>query len=177
MNPRQRLASLTHELAHLRHGDDGIALLAELWRALAWFFLPVHLTMRFLHREREYRCDDLAALALETPEDYALWLLDLAPVCVESSPPLLAASLLGRTSLAGRIRSDRSRRTALGAAARASALGDPDLHGDPHARHGRLGAAGRFRGPRAGRRAGGRPSSRDHAQGTRRQDPRGDEAL
>ncbi len=42
-------------------------------------------------------------LALETPADYALWLLDLAPVCVKSPPPLLAASLLGRTSLAGRI--------------------------------------------------------------------------
>jgi beta-lactamase regulating signal transducer with metallopeptidase domain/peroxiredoxin len=103
MNPRQRLASLTHELAHLRHGDDWVALLAELWRALAWFFLPVHLAMRFLHREREYRCDDLAAVAMETPEDYACWLLDLAPVCVKSPPPLLAASLLGRTSLAGRI--------------------------------------------------------------------------
>ena len=40
---------------------------------------------------------------METPEDYACWLLDLAPVCVESSPPILAASLLGRTSLSGRI--------------------------------------------------------------------------
>ncbi len=103
MNPGQRLASLTHEMAHLRHGDDVIALLAELWRALAWFFLPVHFTMLRLHREREYRCDDLAARTLDTPEDYACWLLDLAPVSVKSPPPLLAASLLGRTSLAERI--------------------------------------------------------------------------
>jgi beta-lactamase regulating signal transducer with metallopeptidase domain len=102
MRPGEQRASLAHELAHLRHGDDGIALLAEIWRALAWFFLPIHLTMRLLHREREYRCDDVAAQTLDTPEDYALWLLDLAPVSVDS-PPLLAASLLGRTSLAGRI--------------------------------------------------------------------------
>ncbi len=102
MNPRERRASLVHELAHLRHGDDGIALMAELWRALTWFFLPIHFTMRLLHREREYRCDDVAAQTLETPEDYARWLLDLAPVSVEVTP-LLAASLLGRTSLAGRI--------------------------------------------------------------------------
>ncbi len=102
MRPREQRASLAHELAHLRHGDDWIALLAEFWRAVTWFFLPIHLTMRFLHREREYRCDDVAAQMLETPEDYARWLLDLAPVSVES-PPLLAASLLGGTSLAARI--------------------------------------------------------------------------
>jgi beta-lactamase regulating signal transducer with metallopeptidase domain/peroxiredoxin len=103
MTPRERRASLVHELAHLRHGDDAIALLAELWRALAWFFPPIHLTLRFLQREREYRCDDVAAQALDSPEDYALWLLDLAPVSVGSPPPPLAASLLGRTSLAGRV--------------------------------------------------------------------------
>ncbi len=103
MNPGQRLASLTHEMAHLRHGDDVIALLAELWRALAWFFPPVHFTLARLNREREYRCDDMAARTLESPEDYACWLLDLAPVSVKSPPPLLAASLLGRTSLAARI--------------------------------------------------------------------------
>ncbi len=103
MNPRQQLASLTHELAHFRHGDDWIALFAEIWRALTWFFLPVHIALRFLNREREYRCDDLAATALESPEDYARWLLDLAPMSVGPSPPLVAASLLGRTSLMERI--------------------------------------------------------------------------
>ena len=116
MNPRQRLASLTHELAHLRHVDDGIALLAELWRALAWFFLPVHLTMRFLHREREYRCDDLAAIDAGDARR-------LRPLAAGSGPGVrrVAASAAGRVatgadqpgranrrgSLAARLRSAR----------------------------------------------------------------------
>jgi hypothetical protein len=104
MSPRQRLASLVHELAHLLHGDDLVALLAELWRALTWFYLPVHLTVSRLRREREYRCDDRAAAKLETPEQYARWLLELAPVRVGLPAPLLAASLLGGTSLADRVR-------------------------------------------------------------------------
>ncbi len=104
MSPRERLASLTHELAHLRHGDDWVALLAEIWRSLAWFYLPVHLAVACLRREREYRCDDMAAATLDTPEHYARWLLDLAPVRISPPLPFLAASLLGRTSFADRIR-------------------------------------------------------------------------
>jgi beta-lactamase regulating signal transducer with metallopeptidase domain len=104
MSPRERLASLTHELAHLHHGDDLVALLAEVWRALAWFYPPVHLTVARLRKEREYRCDDLGAAKLDTPEQYARWLLDLAPIRVEPPAPLLAASLLGGTSLADRVR-------------------------------------------------------------------------
>ena len=104
MSPRERLASLTHELAHLHHGDDVVALLAEVWRALTWFYPPVHLTATQLRREREYRCDDLAAGKLESPEQYAQWLLDLAPVRVGPPAPFLAASLLGGTSLADRVR-------------------------------------------------------------------------
>ena len=104
MSTSQRLASLTHELAHLHHGDDWVALLAEVWRSMTWFYPPVHLTVACLRREREYRCDDVAAAKLDTPEHYARWLLDLAPVRVSPPPPLLAASLLGGTSLADRIR-------------------------------------------------------------------------
>jgi beta-lactamase regulating signal transducer with metallopeptidase domain len=104
MSPRERLASLIHELAHLHHGDDLVALVAEVWRALTWFYPPVHLTVARLRREREYRCDDLAAGKLDTPEQYAQWLLDLAPVRVGLPAPLLAASLLGGTSLADRVR-------------------------------------------------------------------------
>src|SRR5262249_36165177 len=87
MGPRHRLASLTHELAHLLHGDDVVALLVEVWRALAWFYPPVHLTVARLQREREYRCDDLAVAKLEVPEQYAEWLLDLAPVRVGPPAP------------------------------------------------------------------------------------------
>jgi beta-lactamase regulating signal transducer with metallopeptidase domain/peroxiredoxin len=104
MSPRERLASLTHELAHLHHADDAVALLAEVWRALSWFYPPVHLAVVNLQREREYRCDDMAAAKLDTPEEYAQWLLDLAPVRISPPPPFLAASLLGGTSLADRVR-------------------------------------------------------------------------
>ena len=104
MNTCERLASLTHELAHLHHGDDRVALLAEIWRSLTWFYPPVHLAVACLRREREYRCDDIAAAKLDTPEHYAQWLLDLAPVRVSPPLPSLAASLLGGTSLADRIR-------------------------------------------------------------------------
>jgi len=102
MNPQQQRASLSHEMAHLRHGDDWVLLLAELWRAVSWFFLPIHLTLARARRECEYRCDDLAAAKLETPERYASWLLDLAPVRVR--PPLLASSLTGGVSVADRVR-------------------------------------------------------------------------
>jgi beta-lactamase regulating signal transducer with metallopeptidase domain len=104
MSPSQRLASLTHELAHLQHGADWVALLAEIWRSLTWFYPPVHLTVACLRRQREYRCDDVAAAKLDTPEHYPQWLLDLTPVRVSAPPPLLAASLLGGPSLADRIR-------------------------------------------------------------------------
>ena len=102
MTPTQRRTSLTHELAHLRQHDDWVALLAEVWRALCWFYLPVHWTLARLQREREYRCDDVASSQAESLQTYARWLLDLAPVRVE--PPLLASSLLGGADLAGRVR-------------------------------------------------------------------------
>ena len=177
MNPRQQLASLTHELAHFRHGDDWIALFAEIWRALTWFFLPVHIALRFLNREREYRCDDLAATALESPEDYARWLLDLAPMSVGPSPPLVAASLLGRTSLMERI-ADRSRRSlSVASATGTSALAELDHRGDPVTRRGRVGAADRLHRPRPCRRASRYPPAADDSQAVGRPDSRSLEAL
>jgi beta-lactamase regulating signal transducer with metallopeptidase domain len=101
MTPDQRRAALTHEVAHLRHGDDWIALLAELWRALTWFFLPVHWTVSRLRLERECRCDDLAAAEMADPKTYARWLLDLTPVHLGSP---LAASLSGASGITARVR-------------------------------------------------------------------------
>ncbi|WP_422927338.1 M56 family metallopeptidase [Singulisphaera sp. PoT] len=102
MTPDQRRASLTHELAHLRNLDDWVGLLAEAWRATAWFYPPVHWLLGRLQLERESRCDEIAAGHLGSPESYARWLLDLAPVGVR--PPALASSLLGGSDLAIRIR-------------------------------------------------------------------------
>ncbi|WP_406694466.1 carboxypeptidase regulatory-like domain-containing protein [Singulisphaera sp. Ch08] len=102
MTSSQRRLSLVHELAHLKHGDDWVALLAEIWRCLAWFYLPIHFLLDRLRREREYCCDDVASSRSEGPEGYARWLLDLAPVRVK--PPALASSLLGGADLAVRVR-------------------------------------------------------------------------
>ncbi len=102
MTPSQRRASLTHELAHLRHFDDWVGLLAEAWRSLSWFYLPVHWTLGRMRLEREARCDEIASRHLESPEIYARWLLDLAPIKVR--PPVLASSLLGGADLAARVR-------------------------------------------------------------------------
>ena len=102
MTPGQRRASLAHELAHLSHLDDWVGLLAELWRSVSWFYPPVHWTLGRLYLEREARCDEIASRHLESPECYARWLLDLAPIKVR--PPVLASSLLGGTDLAARIR-------------------------------------------------------------------------
>lgn len=102
MTSTQRRASLTHELAHLRQFDDWVGLLAEAWRSVSWFYVPVHWTIGRLRLERESRCDEIAAGHFESPERYARWLLDLAPIKVR--PPVLASSLLGGTDLAARIR-------------------------------------------------------------------------
>ena len=119
MNRGQRLASLTHELAHLRYRDDWVALIAELWRAVTWFYPPVHLALWRLSREREYRCDDLAAGKLETPTSICRLAAGPGAGAGRSArPPLLAATLLGETSLA-----DHVRRIIHGEVRRATPLG------------------------------------------------------
>lgn len=80
LNRRERAAAMAHELAHLRRYDEWVNLAAELWRAVTWFFPPVHWTIARFRREQEFLCDDLAARELESPADYAQMLLQLTPV-------------------------------------------------------------------------------------------------
>jgi beta-lactamase regulating signal transducer with metallopeptidase domain len=101
MTARKERAALVHELAHLKNGDDWIALLGELWRALVWFFPPVHWALSRVRLEAECRCDDLAAGELSDPKLYARWLLDLAPVRLGVP---LASSLSSGSDLARRVR-------------------------------------------------------------------------
>jgi len=79
-NRRERAAAMAHELAHLRRYDEWVNFAAELWRAVTWFFPPVHWTIARFRREQEFLCDDLAARELESPADYAQMLLQLTPV-------------------------------------------------------------------------------------------------
>ncbi len=98
-SPRERDAAMAHELAHLRRHDEWVNLASELWRAVTWFFLPVHWTVARLRREQEFLCDDLAARELESPADYAQMLLKLAPVRI--GPNALCFEL-GQEARAGR---------------------------------------------------------------------------
>ncbi len=177
MSPCERLASLTHELAHLHHGDDWVALLAEIWRSLTWFYPPVHLAVACLRREREYRCDDMAAATLDTPEHYAQWLLDLAPVRVSPPPPSWPRHSSGATSLADRIRrilrgESKWRSRSAGGAGRCW----------PCSAFLILGTAGSvrligFAGRAVADEPADAPLPTAHSPRTRRQAPRGDEAL
>ncbi len=79
-NRRERDAAMAHEVAHLRRHDEWVNLAAEIWRALTWFFPPVHWTIARQRREQEFLCDDLAARELDSAADYAEMLLKLTPV-------------------------------------------------------------------------------------------------
>ena len=162
MNPRERLASLTHELAHLHHGDDLVALLAEVWRALTWFYPPVHLTMSLpapgagvsLRRPGGREAGDARALR---------------PMAAGPGPgPGRVRRLRSwpRRSWAdepgGPHPADHPRRAAMGRAARPPAPGDPGPCGVPDAGRGRLGPTGRVRGPGGGRGTGRCPAAGDH---------------
>jgi beta-lactamase regulating signal transducer with metallopeptidase domain len=79
-NRRERDAAMAHEVAHLRRYDEWVNVAAETWRALTWFFPPVHWTIARFRREQEFLCDDLAARELDSAADYAEMLLKLTPV-------------------------------------------------------------------------------------------------
>ncbi len=102
MSVNQRAAAFVHELAHLRRYDDWVLLVAELWRAVCWFYLPLHWTIRCLRREQEFLCDDRAALALESANSYAQLLLDQAPL--RAVAPVLCSSFVGGSTMSQRIR-------------------------------------------------------------------------
>lgn len=95
---------ISHELAHVRRGDWGTQLAAEVLRAVFWFNPLVWIACRRLRAESELACDDEVLSAGIEGVDYAGHLLDLARVLNTPRHAWLSAPAMARpSSLEGRI--------------------------------------------------------------------------
>jgi hypothetical protein len=79
---------LTHELAHLRRGDDWMNLVQRLIEAVIFFHPAVLWIGRRLRLEREIACDDWVVAMTGTPRPYAACLAKLAALMPAASPQL-----------------------------------------------------------------------------------------
>jgi beta-lactamase regulating signal transducer with metallopeptidase domain len=94
---------LGHELAHIRRGDWGAQLAAELLRSIYWFNPLVWMASRRLRQESEHACDD-AVLRLGVPShEYASHLVALARALKNRHTWLPAPAMARPSSLEGRI--------------------------------------------------------------------------
>jgi beta-lactamase regulating signal transducer with metallopeptidase domain len=100
----QRVAVLTHELAHVKRFDALTQLLAQLALALLWFHPLVWMAARRMRLEREHACDDFVLLAGARASRYADDLLGLARRLARPVAPAAAALAMARRSeLEGRL--------------------------------------------------------------------------
>jgi TonB family protein len=95
---------ISHELAHVRRGDWGTQLAAEVLRAVFWFNPLVWIACRRLRAESELACDDEVLNGGIEGVDYAGHLLELARVLNSPRHAWLSAPAMARpSSLEGRI--------------------------------------------------------------------------
>lgn len=100
----QRIAVLTHELAHVKRFDAFTQLLAQLAAALLWFHPLVWMAVRRMRLEREHACDDFVLAAGARASRYADDLLALARGLTRPTAPAAAALAMARRSeLEGRL--------------------------------------------------------------------------
>ncbi|MEX2152263.1 MAG: M56 family metallopeptidase [Gemmatimonadaceae bacterium] len=100
----QRVAVLTHELAHVKRFDALTQLLAQLALALLWFHPLVWMAVRRMRLEREHACDDFVLVAGARASRYADDLLGLARRLTRPTAPAAAALAMARRSeLEGRL--------------------------------------------------------------------------
>jgi beta-lactamase regulating signal transducer with metallopeptidase domain len=100
----QRVAVLTHELAHVQRFDALTQLLAQLALALLWFHPLVWMAVRRMRLEREHACDDFVLVAGARASRYADDLLGLARRLTRPTAPAAAALAMARRSeLEGRL--------------------------------------------------------------------------
>src|SRR5439155_1479877 len=100
----QRIAVLTHELAHVKRFDALTQLVAQLALALLWFHPLVWMAVRRMRLEREHACDDFVLVAGARPSRYADDLLGLARRLTRPTAPAAAALAMARRSeLEGRL--------------------------------------------------------------------------
>jgi beta-lactamase regulating signal transducer with metallopeptidase domain len=100
----QRIAVLTHELAHVKRFDAFTQLLAQLALALLWFHPMVWMAVRRMRLEREHACDDFVLVAGARASRYADDLLRFARRLSRPTAPAAAALAMARRSeLEGRL--------------------------------------------------------------------------
>ena len=100
----QRVAVLTHELAHVKRFDALSQLFAQVALALLWFHPLVWMALRRMRQEREHACDDFVLVAGARASRYADDLLGLARRLSRPTAPAAAALAMARRSeLEGRL--------------------------------------------------------------------------
>jgi beta-lactamase regulating signal transducer with metallopeptidase domain len=100
----QRVAVLTHELAHVKRFDALTQQLAQLAFALLWFHPLVWMAVRRMRLEREHACDDFVLTSGARASRYADDLLGLARRLSRPTAPAAAALAMARRSeLEGRL--------------------------------------------------------------------------
>lgn len=102
----RREAVLLHEMAHLRRGDAGTQLVAQIAVALHWFDPLAWWAYRRFLVEREHACDDAVLRTGARPSVYATHLVDIARRVKRERMVLAAVSPMARQDgLEGRVRS------------------------------------------------------------------------
>lgn len=100
----QRIAVLTHELAHVKRFDALSQMLGQVVLALLWFHPLAWTAVRRMRQEREHACDDFVLAAGARASRYADDLLGLARRLVRPTAPAAAALAMARRSeLEGRL--------------------------------------------------------------------------
>lgn len=100
----QRVAVLTHELAHVKRFDALSQMLGQVALALLWFHPLAWMAVRRMRQEREHACDDFVLAAGARASRYADDLLGLARRLTRPTAPAAAALAMARRSeLEGRL--------------------------------------------------------------------------
>ncbi|HMC56369.1 MAG TPA: M56 family metallopeptidase, partial [Gemmatimonadaceae bacterium] len=116
----QRVAVLTHELAHVKRFDALTQQLAQAAVALLWFNPLIWVVLRRMRLEREHACDDFVLAGGARATRYADDLLGLARRLARPTAPAAAALAMARRSeLEGRLLAILDPRARRGAVARA----------------------------------------------------------
>lgn len=100
----QRVAVLTHELAHVKRFDAFSQMIGQVVLALLWFHPLAWTAVRRMRQEREHACDDFVLAAGARASRYADDLLGLARRLARPTAPAAAALAMARRSeLEGRL--------------------------------------------------------------------------
>jgi beta-lactamase regulating signal transducer with metallopeptidase domain len=99
----RRRAVLLHELAHIKRGDCGVQLVAQIACAIYWFHPLVWMAAGKLRSERERACDDHVLRCGARPSSYASHLLDIASELRPSLAPSAALAMARPSELEGRL--------------------------------------------------------------------------